>query len=487
MNLDERFDWMLAQPEGQYLERKQSIADSLGKTICGMANSTGGSIIIGVRPDGTLIGVSDPSDTAAKARNIARTCQPPAEVVIEHFERRGKRLLLVEVRESHDKPHSFGSVFYLRVGPMTQSMTREELAAMLQTTGQLRFEQRPCRELKYPKDLDIGTFNTFIQRAALSRPRSRTDLLLNLGLAKTEGRRLVFNDAGALLFARKPSRFIPHSPLDCVMYSGRDKVDILDRKHLEGNLIKNVDEGMAFLRKNLRVRYEIKELKRREILEIPEEALREALLNATVHRDYSFEGAYATIEIFRDRVEISNPGGLPPGLRPEDFGRKAVRRNELIAEIFHRMGEIERVGSGVGRILSSTRSAGLRRPRFEFTTFFTLTFYRPGTRARVRKSKEKKARVEAQDRAHVEAQVRAQVLSSRIGVMIIEICRTPSSSSEIVRALGHSKRSGALTRMLNLLLANGLIRYTIPGKPHSRNQRYVITELGGKLLMERHR
>jgi len=150
------------------------------------------------------------------------------------------------------------------------------------------------------------------------------------------------------------------------------------------------------------------------------------------------------------------------------------------------MGEIKRVGSGVGRILSSTKSAGLRKPRFEFMMFFTLTFYRLGTRERVRKSRRKKARVEAQVRAQVEAQVKAQVLGSRVGVRILEICRTPSSSSEMVRALGHSKRSGVLTRMLNLLLANGFIRYTIPDKPHSRNQRYVTTELGGRLLMERH-
>ncbi len=485
MNIDERFDWMLTQPEGQYLERKQSIADGLGKTICGMANSTGGSLIIGIRPDGRLVGVSDPSDVAAKARNIARTCHPPADVVIEHFERKGKPLLLVEVRESHDKPHSFGSVFYLRVGPMTQSMTRDELAAMLQNTGRLRFEQRPCREFKYPRDLDAGTFKTFIQRAGLSPPRSRADLILNLGIGRLDRRTLVLNDAGVLLFAKNPSKFIPHSPIDCIMFSGWDKVDIIDRKLLEGNLIENVEEGMAFLRKNLRMRYEIKELRRKEILEIPEEALREAILNAVVHRDYYFEGTYVTIEIYRDRVEISNPGGLPPGLKPEDFGRKAVRRNELLAEMFHRMGEIERVGSGVGRILSSVRAAGLRKPKFEFTSFFTLTFYRHDARGPAQEIEPVEAQVEAQAEAQDKAQDKAQILNSKIGMMIVEMCRTPSSSSEITKSLGHRKRSGALTKMLELLLSNGFIRYTIPEKPHHRNQKYVTTEQGARLLMEK--
>ena len=100
-----------------------------------------------------------------------------------------------------------------------------------------------------------------------------------------------------------------HATVDCVLFRGTDKVNILDRNELKGNLMENVRQAMVFLNRNLSLRYEIKGLFRDEILEIPEDALREAVLNAVMHRDYNFDTAWITIEIYRNRVEISDPGG----------------------------------------------------------------------------------------------------------------------------------------------------------------------------------
>jgi ATP-dependent DNA helicase RecG len=344
-------DWLLSQNESQYLEFKQSTSDNLGKAICGFANSTGGKLIIGARPGGIIIGVHDPSDEAARVENIARTCKPPVNVEISYFEREGKCLLLLNIPRSESEIHQFGSGFYTRIGPMNQAMERRELEEFFWKTGMFRFEDRPRPEFKYAKDFNVEAFQLFLLRSKITSPKNKVDLLVNLGLAKVQKGMPILNNAGLLFFAREPTRFIRHSPVDCILFSGWDKVDILDRKILEGNLIENVDGAMAFLRMNLRLRYEIKTLKRKEILEIPEEALREALLNAIIHRDYLIEGANVTVEIYRDRVEISNPGGLAPGLKPEEFGKKTVRRNPLIADIFQRLGEIEKIGSGIQRMV----------------------------------------------------------------------------------------------------------------------------------------
>jgi len=227
---------------------------------------------------------------------------------------------------------------------------------------------------------------------------------------------------------------------------------------------------MIFLRRHLSLRYEIEGLYRKEILEIPPEALREALLNAVMHRDYHFDTARISLEIYRDRIEISSPGGLPPGLKPEEFGHKSVHRNRLIAEMFQRLGEVERAGSGIKKMRDALRNAGLPPPRFRFTTFFTITF----RRARILDA--------AWPKAQVEAQVEAQVRSSRLAMNILRHCTSPISSSSLVRQLKHARRSGGFQVALELLLKNGLIDYTIPEKPKSSKQKYVITEKGNEIL-----
>ena len=133
---------------------------------------------------------------------------------------------------------------------------------------------------------------------------------------------------------------------------------------------------MAFIQRQLNIRSEIRGLDRFDIYELPLDALREALVNAIIHRDYSFRGSSISVEVYDDRVEIVNPGGLPSGLDSKDFGTTSVRRNLIIGDIFHRMGKVERIGSGIGRMRDFMRGAKLEPPKFEITNFFRVIFYR---------------------------------------------------------------------------------------------------------------
>ena len=99
-------------------------------------------------------------------------------------------------------------------------------------------------------------------------------------------------------------------------------------------------------------------------------------MNAIIHRDYSFKGTSINVEVYDDRVEIVNPGGLPQGLDKRDFGKLSVRRNLILADLFHRMGKVERIGSGIRRMRDVMRAANLKPPKFEVTTFFKAIFYR---------------------------------------------------------------------------------------------------------------
>ena len=158
----------------------------------------------------------------------------------------------------------------------------------------------------------------------------------------------------------------------CLLFKGNSKVHILDRKSFDFDLLRNIDETLLFIQRHLNLSYEIKETRRKEILEIPEFVLREAIVNAVAHRDYFEKGAHVQVEIFDNRIEISNPGGLPKGLKPENFGKHSVARNSLIAALLHRCNYIEKAGTGIQRMRNGMKEAGLLEPTFEFSGFFTV-------------------------------------------------------------------------------------------------------------------
>ncbi len=184
------------------------------------------------------------------------------------------------------------------------------------------------------------------------------------------------NNAGALMFASKVEKFIPHTESIFAAFKGTDKTNIYDRNDVKDDPLIQFNEAVAFLKKHLNVRSEIRGFDRFDIYEIPLDALREAVVNAIVHRDYRIKGTSIYVRIYDDRVEIENPGGLPDGITRRDFGKSSVRRNPIIADLFHRMGKVERMGSGIERMRELMRDAGLKEPAFEMDAFFRVTFYR---------------------------------------------------------------------------------------------------------------
>lgn len=159
-------------------------------------------------------------------------------------------------------------------------------------------------------------------------------------------------------------------------FKGTDRVHIYDRVNVQNDLLSQFNEAMFFLRKHLNVRSEIRGVKRHDICEIPLEALREAVANAIIHRDYSMSGTSLMVEIHENRASIKNPGGLPYGMDMKLLMHTSVRRNELIADIFSRIDKAERMASGLPRIMRLLSEAGLPEPIIESNSFFEITFKR---------------------------------------------------------------------------------------------------------------
>jgi ATP-dependent DNA helicase RecG len=158
-------------------------------------------------------------------------------------------------------------------------------------------------------------------------------------------------------------------------------VDILDKKIFDDGIINNIEESIAYVKKHIDVRYEIKAAKRKEISQFPEEVFREAIVNSIMHRDYFDKSGDVLIEIFKNKIIISNPGGLVKWLKPEDFGKYSRARNQIIADLLSRTRYVEKVGSGINRIKDAMIKQGLPEPIFEYNfSFATVLFDKTGGR-----------------------------------------------------------------------------------------------------------
>lgn len=433
------------------------------------ANANGGRIYVGVRDDKKVKGITVTNRLLSQMQDIARHCDPPVPVHMAAFKYQGHDLLVIEVPESTQKPHGCSEGYFLRTGPNSQKMNRDELLRFIRAQGHALFDETPCRDFRYPADFNAEAFRNFLAESKI-KPAAikREDLLINMGAAKLESRSLVFNNAGVLFFAKQPRLFHIQSRITCILFQGTERTKILDRKDFDGVITENVEGAMIFLQRHLPLRYEIAELRRKEIPAIPEAALREALLNAVIHRDYFERGGVVMVELYRDRLEIVNPGGLVPGLSLENLGRRSLPRNPLIADLFFRMEEVERAGTGIGRIREAILEAGLPPPIFQADSFFSVVFNLPLTPGHVPPSLSSLAGTKSG--------------LSRDQVELLRLCRSEQSLSEIMAAFKRTNKTKFRKTVLAPLVSAGLVVPTIPAKPRSRFQKYIATEAGIKII-----
>jgi len=447
------------------LEYKESFSPSLARELVAFANSAGGKILLGVRDNGTIVGIHDSNELRARIQDLARNCDPPVKLVIEPA---GKVLILI-IRESENKPVQCREGFFWRQGASTQKLSRDEIRDFFRAEGAIRFDLTVCPKFQYPKDFDREKFNIWLNDSRITHRERIEDILVNIEAAERVGKHLVFRNAGVLFFARNVRHFFPQAYITCVLAKGTDKVNILDRKDFADGIVSDIEESYRFIERNTRTAYRIEKLRREDVPEYPMRALREAITNAVMHRDYFEAGANVFIEIYSDRIEIVNPGGLPMGMRPADLGKKSVRRNSLIADMLHRIAFIEKAGTGIKRMRDEAQEHGCPDPIFEANGFFTAIF-RPNPMVKT------KAAVQ------ITGEVGTKLALSRHQVDILAKCTEEQTLLSLMELAGRSDRTKFRNQVLGPLLSEGLIEMTIPDKPRSSKQRYRTTALGLKVL-----
>ena len=210
--------------------------------------------------------------------------------------------------------------------------------------------------------------------AKIPESMDRMVALRNLGLLDNDDR---MTHAGAWLLARDIRRFTTSAHVSCALFMGTEKVRILDRRDFHGDVPAMVDDAVAWILTKINVELVIRRVRREERPELPEEALREAVANAVAHRDYR-STANVQIYVFKDRIEIVSPGGLPAGVSEADLGVKSMPRNPLLFGMLYRMDVVENIGSGIRRIRDLCREHGVAEPVIDASEHWvTVTLPRP--------------------------------------------------------------------------------------------------------------
>jgi len=466
---------LLQEGEGSMLEYKESLSSALSRELVAFANTTGGKILLGVRDDGSVKGITDTNDIRARIQDIARNCDPPVKILLTHID----TVTVITVRESSEKPVQCSDGFFWRQGAVTQKLTREEIRTFFQKEGAIRFDLSVSPKFRYPEDFDADKFTNWLSQSGISSNGNREDILVNIEAAERIGGKLLFRNAGILFFAKDPRRFFNQAYITCILFQGTTNVRILDRKDFAGGAVADIEDSLRFIERNTRLSYKIEGLKREEIPEYPMASLREAITNAVMHRDWFIEGANVFVQIFSDRIEISSPGGLPPGMQQTDLGHKSVRRNPIIADLYHRIGFIEKAGTGIERMREGARESGCPEPVFDADGFFTVTFT-------PMKTPEDDRHQDGTKKALSGHQVGTKwALSEEKVDLLINLTRE-STLVELMADMGRTDRSKFRKNVLLPLIQDGLIELTIPDKPRSQHQRYRITPVGKKALEENH-
>lgn len=335
--------------ESETVETKRSTAqlkESL-KSISAILNKhQKGILYFGIGPDGKPVkNILSEKTLRAISQSISNNVEPKIypSITIEKY----NNVDIVKVSfEGNQIPYSAEGKYYIRVADEDKQMSAEELKRIILQNQDQRWDSTPHHYAGL-RDIDAKEVREFCKKAGIKFSNT-TDILETLNLYKDKK---LLNTA-IILFAKNPIKFFPNSFLTCAVFASDTTSTIIDQKKFEGGLFFLMEEAEKYILQNIHIGMTIAGLYRNDIPELNLEALREAIINAFLHRDY-YDPDFVSISIFKDRVEIKNPGNLFGGLTITDITSRNIskRRNEVIADIFNRAHLGERKGRGIALIL----------------------------------------------------------------------------------------------------------------------------------------
>lgn len=342
--------------------------DALSSEIAAMANSEGGEIIVGVSDDGKPVGVKNLSKLNQMISNAcSQKIEPPISVTTENVLFDNKLVLIIRVPLGINKPYAVNKRdFWIKVGADKRRASREELRRLMQASGGLYADEMPVEGAGI-EEIDLYAFRQFYEKnygmPMESTGLSEKRILQNLKLAS--GGKLSL--AGLLLFGKNPERIKPQYVVKAVAFAGIDagSTTYYDSEDIAGILPAVFKDSMAFVKRNLHKIQNGQNVNYPGVLEIPEIAIEEAVVNALIHRDY-FINSGVRLFVFDDRVEVISPGKLPNTVTTENIlHRIQIVRNPILLSFVNKLQIPYRgIGSGIIRMIQECKQANLPPPEF---------------------------------------------------------------------------------------------------------------------------
>lgn len=346
--------------ESEFIELKSEVVGDICKEVIAFANTKGGTIYIGIRDDGQILGIENADRVTLQINNMVRDSIKPDVTMFVRYEVQeidGKQIIVVTVQKGTDRPYYLASKglkpsgVYVRNGTSTDPATDTAIRKMIKETDGDCFEDTRSLEQNL-------TFTAAAAQFAKSNVPFDAAKMETLGLVSHDG---IYSNVAMLLSDQCSST------IKAATFSGTDKSDFQDRREFGGSLFQQMEEMYAYVDLRNRTRATFEGLYRNDVRDYPEEALREALLNSLVHRDYSFS-ASTLVSVYDDRIEFVSVGGLPTGITLDDIMLGlSVCRNPKLAAVFYRLKLIEAYGTGVPKIIKAYAGTGLE-PKIEATS-----------------------------------------------------------------------------------------------------------------------
>ncbi len=377
----EEISELIKNGENQEVEFKEGCPANheISQIICAFANTDGGFFIMGITKKGEIKGLScnlDKFQQDISNANQEVYSQPIISTKILEIDL--KKIVVIKIERANDKnAHTYKGAVYVRIGSTIRKLEGQTLFDFLKNKQILCFDEQESNARL--EDLDEKKIKDYLAKRNQEdylKKNSIKDFIVSNMFGKVNGD-IKLKNVASLFFSKDPYKWHPQNEIRIVVFDGIQPIKVISQRDLKEGPIENIEQTISFIRQNISKRFVIPENspKRIEIQDYPIGAIREAVINAVAHRDYY---SYDSIQInlFDDRIEINNPGGLPEGLTKEFFGKRSVRRNPITYRILRDTEYVEGLGTGIPKMINEMRKAGLKDPEFNFEGGFFVVVFR---------------------------------------------------------------------------------------------------------------
>ena len=358
------------------LLRGSASSQQIAEHLVALANGHGGILVLGVSTTGRVHGLADPEAARQRLADAPLLIDPPLIIPLPILVRMGEKYIgALQVPPGLPHVYSLRGQYLIRDGKRNRPLSPPELRRLMLERSESGFESQVLQEAGVD-DLDPQRLAAYQQQLLSPPTEDIHELLLQRGCLSRTANGLRPTVAGILLFGKLPQRWLRNADITCVRYAGKSMSDDFIREDIGGVLPEQIRRAEAFVGANMRRGMRIRGLAREETPEYPLSIVRETIVNAVAHRDYSIRGDNIRLMMFSDRLEVTSPGRLPGHVTLDNLIEERYSRNEALVQVLAEMGFIERLGYGIDRMIAVCEEQGLPAPRFSETTAgFRITLF----------------------------------------------------------------------------------------------------------------